>query len=85
MILYGCTDDFDQSKIGTVEDCASMNPSCTTFMIAWAPGGALVNYPREAGFPIGTGVNAIKYFALQACAFFFSSGLCVQFISCGRS
>lgn len=65
MILYGCTDDFDQSKIGTVEDCASMNPSCTTFMIAWAPGGALVNYPREAGFPIGTGVNAIKYFALQ--------------------
>jgi hypothetical protein len=65
IVVYGCSDDFDQSKIGTSEECSTMNKACATFMIGWAPGQGRVDYPVEAGFPIGTGSNAVKYFAMQ--------------------
>ncbi|KAJ3400194.1 hypothetical protein HDV05_001223 [Chytridiales sp. JEL 0842] len=42
-----------------------MGTNCNQFTFGWAPGAGIVNYPSVAGMPIGTGTNALRYFALQ--------------------
>ncbi|KAI9347692.1 PHM/PNGase F domain-containing protein [Obelidium mucronatum] len=63
MILYGCKNA--PASFGEIFECESMQPDCSTFTLAWAPGIDLNVYPPEAGFAIGVGLNAFRYFALQ--------------------
>ncbi|KAJ3036678.1 hypothetical protein HK097_003775 [Rhizophlyctis rosea] len=42
-----------------------MDAECATFVLGWAPGSQTDEMPEEAGFAIGTGVGAFKYYTLQ--------------------
>ncbi|ORY33880.1 PHM/PNGase F [Rhizoclosmatium globosum] len=63
MIMYGCTGK--PSSFGDLYECSSMTAACSQFTLAWVPGAGTILFPAQAGFAIGTGVNAIRYFALQ--------------------
>ncbi|KAJ3063263.1 hypothetical protein HDU98_000914 [Podochytrium sp. JEL0797] len=63
MIMYGCSQP--PPAFGDVYDCESMQATCSQFTLAWVPGAGTTVFPPQAGFAIGTGVNAIRYFSLQ--------------------
>ncbi|KAI9347717.1 PHM/PNGase F domain-containing protein [Obelidium mucronatum] len=80
MIMYGCYqkpasfgDVYDCARMESA--CSQVpkyrlpvtNSPTLSFIVtlAWVPGAGMQVYPAEAGFAIGTGVSAIKYFSLQ--------------------
>eukprot|EP00794_Sanderia_malayensis_P019866 gene19866-21808_t len=71
MVLYPCSDAFDESVLGVSGPCTDVNMprpflECVgqTYMAAWSSTGSSFKFPEDVGFPIGDS-DSVKYVMLS--------------------